>query len=112
LKLQHNKGDNKYYIRSQNDLYQVDQWIKFLLPGGWALIFLWHAWASFFSLVGTYVLYPVTWVEEYMGWGRGNDSALERQRGLKNKEWRWLDADGRTGRQVVAESQLKGKLIG
>jgi len=58
------------------------------------------------------VLAPVTWVEEYWGWGRGNDEALERQRALKVKEWKWLDADGRSGSEVVRESELKGKLIG
>lgn len=111
LKLRHNKGDGKYYIASQNDLYQVDQWIRFILPGGWALVYLWHAWASLFSLLGTYVLWPVTWVEECIGWGRGNDEALRRQRRLKVKEWRWLDPDRGGEREVVAGSELKGKLV-
>jgi hypothetical protein len=112
LKLRHNNGDGKYYIHSQNDLYQVDQWIRFILPGGWILIYLWHAWATFFSVVGTYVLMPVTWIEESMGWGEGNNAALERQRGMKDREreWRWLD--GRSDERVVRESELRGKLIG
>lgn len=112
IKLQRNRTDNKYYIRSQNDLYQVDQWIKFLLPGGWALIYLWHFWASLFSLLGTWALLPVTWVEEYWGWGKGNDAALEVQRSksAKEREWKWLD--GRSGEEVVRESELRGKIIG
>jgi len=108
LKLRHNKGDDKYYIASQNDLYQVDQWIRFLLPGGWVLVQLWHALASFFCVVGTYVLWPVTWVEEYAGWGSGNDAALRRQRGLRVKEWRWLDGEG-SGE--VMEREMKGRLL-
>jgi hypothetical protein len=112
LKLRHNKGDNKYYIHGQNDMYQVDQWIRFILPGGHLLIYLWHAWATLFCVVGAYVLTPVTWVEEYMGWGQGNNAALERQRSMsdKEREWKWLD--GRSDEQVVMESELRGKLIG
>ncbi|KAH3944049.1 hypothetical protein HBH98_150890 [Parastagonospora nodorum] len=112
LKLRHDKGDNKYYIHSQNDLYQVDQWIRFILPGGHLLIYLWHAWATFFCVVGAYLLIPVTWIEEYIGWGQGNNAALERQRSMsdKDREWKWLD--GRSDERVVMESELRGKLLG
>ncbi|KAF1916370.1 hypothetical protein BDU57DRAFT_516448 [Ampelomyces quisqualis] len=92
LHLQYDRGDNKYYIRSQNDLYQVDQWIRFVFPGGWVLVHLWHFMASAFCLLGAWVLMPVTWVEEYRGWGKGDDEALERQRRMapKEREWKWL----------------------
>jgi hypothetical protein len=112
IQLQQNRINKKYYIRSQNDLYQVDQWIRFLVPGGWALIYLWHAWATFFCLIGTWALLPVTWVEEQWGWGEGNNAALEVQRSKseQEREWKWLD--GRSGEQVVKESELRGKIIG
>jgi len=34
-------GDDLWYIKKQNDLYQTDQWFNFLVPGG------------------TYVIYPI-----------------------------------------------------
>jgi hypothetical protein len=112
IQLQRNRADKKYYIQSQNDLYQVDQWIKFILPGGWVLVHLWHFWATAFSLVGAFVLMPISWLEEHWGWGDGDNAALERQRSMsaKEREWKWLD--GRSEAEVLKESELKGKLIG
>jgi hypothetical protein len=112
LQLQRDKSDGKYYISSQNDLYQVDQWIKFLVPGGWALVVLWHLWATACCVVGTYLLVPVTWLEEAWGWGDGDNAALERQRGMsaEKREWRWLD--GRSEAEVRRERELNGKITG
>jgi len=33
-------GDDLWYIKKQNDLYQTDQWFNFLLPGGTYVICL------------------------------------------------------------------------
>jgi hypothetical protein len=113
LQLQRSKADRKYYIASQNDLYQVDQWIKFILPGiGRVLVLLWHFWASACCVLGTFLLMPMTWLEEYWGWGDGDNAALERQRDMsaEKREWRWLD--GRSEVEVTRESELKGKIIG
>jgi hypothetical protein len=112
LQLQRDHSDRKYYIVSQNDLYQVDQWIKFILPGGWALVVLWHFWASACCVLGTFLLMPMTWLEEYWGWGDGDNAALERQRNMsaEKREWRWLD--GRSEAEVRRETELKGKIIG
>ncbi|EFQ89154.1 hypothetical protein PTT_14695 [Pyrenophora teres f. teres 0-1] len=71
LNLRHSPSMEKYYIEKQEDLYQTDQWIRFILPGCWLLVWLWHAWATLFCLLGTYLLYPVTWIEENWGWGEG-----------------------------------------
>jgi hypothetical protein len=113
LQLQRSKADRKYYIASQNDLYQVDQWIKFILPGiGRVLVLLWHFWASACCVLGTFLLMPMTWLEEYWGWGDGDNAALERQRDMsaEKREWRWLD--GRSEAEVTRESESKGKIIG
>ncbi|KAH8724403.1 hypothetical protein GQ44DRAFT_617971, partial [Phaeosphaeriaceae sp. PMI808] len=91
IQLRRNDGDDKYYIYEQNDLYQVDQFVKFLVPGSWVLVYAWQIGASVFCLVGAWVLRPVTWVEEWWGWGVGNNEALEGQRRLETKEWKWLD---------------------
>lgn len=57
-------GGGKYYITSQNDLYQTDQWIRFVLPWVWFVIPLWQFVATLFCVVGSYLLYPVTWIGE------------------------------------------------
>ena len=54
----------KYYITSQNDLYQTDQFIKFVLPWFWILVPLWQTFATYFCVVLSYAFYPVTWLEE------------------------------------------------
>ncbi|KAF2012129.1 hypothetical protein BU24DRAFT_425965 [Aaosphaeria arxii CBS 175.79] len=79
LNLKRNRGDGKLYIDGQNDLYQVDQFVKFVAPGGWALVWLWQFWATAFCLLGALVLWPVSAAEEYVavrrggkGRGRGN----------------------------------------
>ncbi|KAF2799443.1 hypothetical protein K505DRAFT_62869 [Melanomma pulvis-pyrius CBS 109.77] len=64
LKLQHNKNNDRYYIESQNDLYQVDQFVKFVAPGGWVLVWLWQFWATIFCVLGAVALWPVSVVEE------------------------------------------------
>jgi hypothetical protein len=58
-------GDGRYYIRAQNDLYQTDQFVRFVLPyGGPWLVALWQAVATLVCFVGATLLAPVTWVEE------------------------------------------------
>jgi len=58
------QAKNKWYIQSQNDLYQTDQFIKFVLP--------WLAWlvplqqwiATLVCIFFSYVFEPLTWWEE------------------------------------------------
>lgn len=66
LQLTHPPNSKKYYISSQNDLYQTDQAIQFLLPWGvgTALVWMWHLWATFFCVLGAILLAPVTWLEQ------------------------------------------------
>lgn len=56
----------KYYILSQNDLYQTDQWIRFLLPWGIgsSAVFLWQVFATFLCVIGAMLLWPLTWFRE------------------------------------------------
>lgn len=57
-------GGGKYYITSQNDLYQTDQFIKFVLPWLWMLVPLWQLFATYMCVLMSYLFYPVTWIEE------------------------------------------------
>ena len=57
---------SKYYIQSQNDLYQTSEFIKFALPWGigMAAVVIWGFVATFFCVIGAVVFAPVTWLEE------------------------------------------------
>jgi hypothetical protein len=56
------KSDGKYYIKSQEDLYQSNEVVKFFWPGGATIIWLWQLFATFLCIVGALTLAPVTWM--------------------------------------------------
>jgi hypothetical protein len=58
------RRDQLYYIRSQDDLYQVDEWIRFLLFGGFLFVRAWQALATLSCVIGVVLLAPVSIVEE------------------------------------------------
>ncbi|KAL4952279.1 hypothetical protein BDW69DRAFT_168082 [Aspergillus filifer] len=65
-------GEKRYYITKQEDLYQTDEFIKFVVPyGGQLAVLMWHAFATLFSIMGVFVLYPVMFAEE-RGWFNHN----------------------------------------
>ncbi|KAF2650955.1 hypothetical protein K491DRAFT_696856 [Lophiostoma macrostomum CBS 122681] len=66
LKLVHNKGDGLYYIRSQNDLYQVDQWVQFIpfFLGARPIVLFLHALGTIASVICAYLFWFVTAAEE------------------------------------------------
>lgn len=55
-----------YYISAQNDLYQVSEFVKFVVPFGvgTTLVLLWHSFATFFSVMGAVILWPISFAEE------------------------------------------------
>ncbi|KAN0105071.1 hypothetical protein V8E51_010816 [Hyaloscypha variabilis] len=64
LQLVHHANDGKYYIQSQEDLYQLNEVVKFFWPGGATIIWLWQLFATALCIVGALLLAPVTWVEQ------------------------------------------------
>ncbi|KAL2869670.1 uncharacterized protein BJX67DRAFT_319312 [Aspergillus lucknowensis] len=59
------QGNERYYIRKQEDLYQTSEFIKFVMPlGGHFLVMMWHTFASLFSVVGVFALWPIMWAED------------------------------------------------
>ncbi|KAF3035134.1 hypothetical protein E8E12_006207 [Didymella heteroderae] len=106
IKLERSEDDEKYYIESQDDLYAVDQWIRFIAPGGWILVYLWQFWASFFCVIGTIVLHPITLLEERAS--RGDGGEIEWQK----KRKRFGQLDGKSAAEVLRRTELKGKIIG
>ena len=65
--VEYKPSTTRYYIQSQNDLYQTSEWIKFLLPWldvGTIAVVLWQLIATFFCVIGAMVGWPITWIEE------------------------------------------------
>lgn len=60
LHLSH-KQDGKYYVREQEDLYQLNEVVKFFWPGGATVIWLLQFLATGLSILGALALAPVTW---------------------------------------------------
>ena len=58
----------RYYIASQEDLYQTSEFIKFFLPYGIGvvLVMVWHAFSTAGCVLGAIFLWPVAWLEERM----------------------------------------------
>lgn len=64
LHLERSQRTGKWLIASQNDLYQTDQFLKFLLPHFAWIAILWQYIATLVCVVCSYLLAPVTWWEE------------------------------------------------
>jgi len=62
LHLVHASEDNRYYIKSQEDLYQTNEVVKFFWPGGATVIWFFQMVATFLCIVGALALAPVTWM--------------------------------------------------
>ena len=64
LHLVYHNRDNKYYIKSQEDLYQSNEVVKFFWPGGATIIWLWQLFATGLCIAGALILAPVTWTSQ------------------------------------------------
>ncbi|KAH6673535.1 hypothetical protein B0J14DRAFT_590959 [Halenospora varia] len=64
LHLVHASEDNKYYIKSQEDLYQLNEIVKFFWPGGATIIWLWQMFATVMCILGALLFAPLTWMEQ------------------------------------------------
>ncbi|KAI0457626.1 hypothetical protein F5B21DRAFT_463938 [Xylaria acuta] len=58
-------SEKRYFIRGQQDHYQTNDMLNFVVPfGASAFIYIWQLLATFFCAVGTAFLWPVTSVYE------------------------------------------------
>ncbi|KAK7712073.1 hypothetical protein SLS57_007949 [Botryosphaeria dothidea] len=54
-------GDRgKYYINAQNDLYQTNEFVRFVWFGGFLIVWVWQFIATLFCVLGTVVFSPIT----------------------------------------------------
>lgn len=66
LKLTRLPNSSKYYIASQNDLYQTNELVRFVAPWGIGVtaILIWHFVATLFCVLLAWLGTPVTWAEQ------------------------------------------------
>ncbi|KAI9761830.1 MAG: hypothetical protein M4579_000770 [Chaenotheca gracillima] len=60
LDLLYNKERKVYLIDSQEDLYQTNECLRFLIPGGAFIWSLFQILATYLCVLGTFVFWPVT----------------------------------------------------
>lgn len=72
-----------YYIQSQNDLYQVNEFVKFVSQFGVlsGLLLLYQFVATALCVLGATILWPVSWVEQNVVGGNGEKSIVEAAKG-------------------------------
>ena len=61
----HPEKRDLYFIQSQTDLYQVNEWIKFVSPLGLLslLLYVWQLLATALCVLGAFLFWPVSWIE-------------------------------------------------
>jgi len=59
-------NSKKYYITAQNDLYQVDQFVRFFAPWGIgdAIVLAWNYQATIFCMILAFLFTPFTWLQQ------------------------------------------------
>jgi hypothetical protein len=110
----HTLHNDKYFIRSQEDLYQTDEWIKFILPFslGVAVVRVWYMIATLFCIAGVKVLAPLSTVLSGVKQARA-EGVKEGQPMLVGGQA--MEVDDRRdskGWKEVAEAATKGKEAG
>lgn len=86
----------KYWISAQEDLYQTTEFVKFFLPFGIGVffVFLWHLFATIGCTLGALFLWPISWAEQKL--------ALERSK-PQIDEGNVVDASEAAARYVLGE---------
>ena len=68
-----------YLIQSQNDLYQVNEFVKFASQFGIlsVVVYVWQLLATLLCVVGAGLFWPVSWVEQNMIGGNEQRSLVD-----------------------------------
>ncbi|KAH8690004.1 hypothetical protein BGW36DRAFT_432967 [Talaromyces proteolyticus] len=87
----------KYWISSQEDLYQTNEFVKFFLPFGIGVfaVFVWHLFATAGCVAGAILLWPVSWMEQTWALEKGEPQVTEGN---------IVDASGAMARFIVEEA--------
>ncbi|KAI7478256.1 hypothetical protein KC357_g4364 [Hortaea werneckii] len=97
----------KYLIKSQNDLYQVDQFVRFFLPWGIGstLVSLWHAWATFFCVVLASIFAPFLRLEQAWAERRTTGAETGLMKTVSRMEEMRMRGLGRNGEAARGEEE-------
>lgn len=73
----------RYLIRSQNDLYQVNEFVKFASPLGIlsALVMAFQLFATGLCVLGAGLLWPISWLEQNVVGGNRERTLVEAVKG-------------------------------
>lgn len=77
MSLVREKKDERFYIAKQEDLYQLNDVLKFFWPGGDLLLRAFQVWATGMCILGALVGWPVTAFFEGRGIGMGERGSLK-----------------------------------
>lgn len=78
LTLKQDTQTQLYYIQKQNDLYQTNQFLKFVAPfGGGVFMWVWQAISAVVCFIMSLIFMPVTWLED--GWGNKLRNDMSKQ---------------------------------
>ncbi len=64
LKLSRSESSGKYRIQSQEDLYQISEFVQFFWFGGFILAWMWQFGATAICVLSAVLLAPLMWAEE------------------------------------------------
>ena len=96
-------SSQQYFIQSQNDLYPVDQFVRFFAPWGIgdAVVYLWHFWATLFSVILSLLFQPFTRLMER--WAEGEVEGIPKMiaGGVESIEMRRMQGASAVGRQAA-----------
>ena len=104
LHLSYSTSTKKYYIRSQNDLYQINEIVRYFWVGGFLVVWVWQFFATLVCLLAATLFWPVTWFEE-------NASTVENRVELRldELERRAVDFSKKVEGAAMPENVLMGK---
>ena len=79
----HPNKRSRYFIQSQNDLYQANEWMKFISPFGILslLLLTWQLVATGMCVLGAFILWPISWVEQNVVGGNDERSIKDALQG-------------------------------
>ena len=100
---------SKYYITSQNDLYQVDQFVRFFAPWGVGstIIAIWHWFATLCCIIGARLLQPVHSLIAELSRPMTGQSNGEVQKRLPNNDTLREERDERIGVDEAIQRSLQ-----
>ena len=78
-----NNAPTTYLIQSQNDLYQVNEFVKFTSQFGIlsVLVYAWQLLATLLCVLGAGLFWPVSWVELIVVGGNEERSLVDAVKG-------------------------------